>query len=138
MSNTHASIDHPSTRANVANPPIYNDDTTVMTVFMLVKTREAWLQMHSGERAQQLHTHLAPLLRQYAGRVRLRFFDTEFYSARVTDVWMWDIQDRGAYEEVVEALRDTPFWDRLFDIVEILPGAENADAKRYLGEAMIG
>jgi hypothetical protein len=37
---------------------------------------------------------------------------------------------------VVEALRETPFWDRYFDIVEILPGVENAYAKNYDRDAL--
>ena len=30
---------------------------------------------------------------------------------------------------MIEALRETPFWDRWFQILEILPGVENAYAK---------
>jgi hypothetical protein len=37
---------------------------------------------------------------------------------------------------VVEDLRETPFWDRFFEIVEILPGVENAYADNY-GRAAI-
>ncbi len=32
---------------------------------------------------------------------------------------------------LVEDLRETAFWDRYFDIVEILTGVENAYAKNY-------
>jgi hypothetical protein len=39
--------------------------------------------------------------------------------------------DHQAYELLVEDLRETPFWDRYFQIVEILPGVENAYAKNY-------
>ncbi|WP_408311697.1 darcynin family protein [Paraburkholderia sp. RL17-347-BIC-D] len=31
---------------------------------------------------------------------------------------------------------DHPFWDRYFDIVEILPGVENAYAKNYDRDAL--
>ena len=44
---------------------------------------------------------------------------------------MWDAKEHHAYELLVEELRETPFWDRYFDIVEILPGVENAYAKNY-------
>jgi hypothetical protein len=106
-------------------------DDNVLTVFMLVKTRPEWLAFPVEERFRLLREHLEPILRDYAGQVRLRFFDTEFYSARVTDIWLWEARERQAYELVVEALRETPFWDRFFDIVEILPGVENAYAKNY-------
>jgi len=62
--------------------------------------------------------------------------DVEFYTARVTDIWQWDAMDHHAYELVVEDLRETPFWDRYFSIVEILPGVENAYAKNYGRQAL--
>jgi hypothetical protein len=31
----------------------------------------------------------------------------------------------------VEELRESPFWDRYFEVVEILPGVEDAYAKNY-------
>ncbi len=63
--------------------------------------------------------------------MRLRFYDVEFYSARVTDVWVWEAADHHAYQLLIEDLRETPMWDRYFDIVEILPGVENAYADNY-------
>jgi hypothetical protein len=41
---------------------------------------------------------------------------------------MWEARDHHAYELLVEAMRETPIWDRWFSIVEILPGVENAYA----------
>ncbi|MGH1592195.1 darcynin family protein [Methylobacterium phyllosphaerae] len=35
------------------------------------------------------------------------------------------------HEAVVEALRETAFWDRWFTIVEIIPAVENAYATNY-------
>ncbi|WP_222103452.1 darcynin family protein [Chitinimonas sp. BJB300] len=37
---------------------------------------------------------------------------------------------------MVEALRETPFWDRYFSIVEMLPGVENAYATNYAEAAL--
>jgi chlorite dismutase len=101
-----------------------------LTVFMLVKTRPEWLELPEAERSLLLREHVEPILRKYREQVSLRLYDTEFYSSVVTDVWMWDTTSHQAYERVVEALRETPFWDRLFDIVEILPGVENVYGKR--------
>ncbi len=36
-----------------------------------------------------------------------------------------------AFQLVIEALRETPFWDHYFEIVEILVGVENGYAKHY-------
>jgi hypothetical protein len=103
----------------------------VMTVFMLVKTSPEWLAFSIDERFKLLATHIEPILRKHRPKVTLRFYDVEFYSARVTDLWVWDATDHQAYEVLVEDLRETPFWDRYFQIVEILPAVENAYAKNY-------
>jgi darcynin-like uncharacterized protein len=113
-----------------------NDDRSiagpvVLTVFMLVKTCPEWLGFPVEERFRLLGEHVEPILRKYRDRVKLRFYDVEFYSARVTDLWLWEATDHHAYELLVEALRETPFWDRYFQILEILPAIENAYAANY-------
>jgi len=102
-----------------------------LTVFMLVKTTPEWLGFSIDERFKLLATHFEPILRKHHPKVTLRFYDVEFYSARVTDLWIWEATDHQAYELLVEDLRETPFWDRYFQIVEILPAVENAYAKNY-------
>ncbi|MEI2454929.1 darcynin family protein [Lysobacter firmicutimachus] len=102
-----------------------------LTVFMLVKTQPEWLGFDIDTRFRLLAEHVEPILKQHRDQVRLRFCDIEFYNARVTDLWQWDARSHHAYELVVEALRETPFWDRYFAIVEILPGVENAYASNY-------
>lgn len=102
---------------------------TVLTVFMLVKTTVEWLGLSVDQRFQQIGTHLVPILRKYKEQVSLRFYDVEFYAARVTDIWVWETTSHHAYELLVEELRDTPLWDRYFAILEILPGVENAYVK---------
>jgi hypothetical protein len=37
---------------------------------------------------------------------------------------------------VVEDLRETPLWDRYFQIVDILPGVEDAYAENYGRDAV--
>jgi Darcynin, domain of unknown function len=96
-----------------------------VTVFMLVKTMPEWLGLDSKQRIGLFNDHVKPLLMKYKESVKLRLYDVEFYSARVTDLWMWEALDHRAYERLVEDLRDTPFWDRYFAIVEILPAVEN-------------
>jgi hypothetical protein len=102
-----------------------------VTVFMLVKTSPEWLGFPVDRRFALLAEHFTPILKKHAPSVSLRFFDVEFYSTRVTDIWMWDAADHHSYQLLVEDLRETAFWDRYFDIVEILTGVENAYAKNY-------
>jgi len=108
-----------------------SDFEPTLTVFMLVKTSPEWLAFSIERRFELLRQQFTPILRKHAASVRLRFFDIEFYSARVTDLWLWDARDHQTYQLLVEDLRETLFWDRYFAIVEILPGVENAYAKNY-------
>ncbi|MFF1906496.1 darcynin family protein [Kitasatospora sp. NPDC058218] len=102
-----------------------------VTAFMLVKTTPEWLAMTPGERVEAFTTQVVPAIEGQVTGVRSRFYDTEFYSARVTDVWVWEARDHHAYQRLVDALRETPFWDRYFDVVELLVGTENGYARTY-------
>jgi hypothetical protein len=102
-----------------------------VTAFMLVKTTPEWLDLSVEQRVEAFTTEVLPAINGKVKDVRSRFFDTEFYSARVTDVWVWEARDHHAYQLLVEALRETSFWDRYFDVVEILVGVENAYADNY-------
>lgn len=105
--------------------------TPQLTVFMLVKTMPEWLGLDVPTRFALMREHVEPILAAHAQGVRMRFYDAEFYTARVTDLWVWDAASHHAYELVVEALRETPFWDRYFQVVEIIPAVENAYATNY-------
>ena len=111
-----------------------------LTVLMLVKTTTEWLSIPALRRFELFQKQIGPILTKHAERVSLRLYDMEFYSARVTDVWMWEAKDHHDYELVVEELRDTPFWDRYFDIVEILPGVENMylNSHDHAGQSVSG
>jgi hypothetical protein len=63
--------------------------------------------------------------------VQMRFYDTEFYAAEVTDVIVWQTRDLAGYQAIVESLRETSFWGVYFEVVSILPGVENAYADAY-------
>lgn len=107
------------------------DRKPVMTVFMLVKTTRLWLDKPVEDRFAWGEAVLEPILKKHGDGVSLRFFDVEFYSARVTDIFVWSVDDRKAYEMLVEELRETEFWDKYFEIVEILAGVEDAYADNY-------
>ncbi|MCR6483097.1 darcynin [Amycolatopsis sp. OK19-0408] len=96
---------------------------------MLVKTTPEWLALTVEERIEAFRTQVVPAIEGQGARSR--FYDTEFYSARVTDVWVWEAADHAAYQRLVDALRETPFWDRWFEVVEILVGVENGYANNY-------
>ncbi|WP_030665027.1 darcynin family protein [Streptomyces rimosus] len=113
----------PSAPAAEAAPPV--------TAFMLIKTMPEWLAMTPEERVHALDTEVMSVVKAKTTGVRSRFYDTEFYSTRVTDVWVWEAEDHEAYQLLIDALRETPFWDRYFEIVDLLVGTENGYARTY-------
>ncbi|GHB37395.1 darcynin [Streptomyces xanthochromogenes] len=110
--------------------------TPPVTAFMLVKTTPEWLALTVEERVAAFTTQVLPVIKAKTTGVRSRFYDTEFYSARVTDVWVWEAEDHHAYQLLVDALRETPFWDRYFEVVDLLVGTENGYARTYGVEAV--
>ncbi|QXJ26249.1 darcynin [Actinomadura graeca] len=72
-----------------------------------------------------------PVIEARTRGVRSRFYDTEPYSARITDIWVWEADDHDAYRLLIDALRETPFWDRYFTVVALLVGTENGYARTY-------
>lgn len=107
------------------------DTQPPVTAFMLVKTTPKWLALTVQERVDAFTTQVLPAIEARTTSVRSRFYDTEFYSARVTDVWVWEAKDHHAYQLLVDALRETPFWDRYFEVVDLLVGTENGYARTY-------
>ncbi|WP_328622675.1 darcynin family protein [Streptomyces sp. NBC_00354] len=110
--------------------------TPPVTAFMLIKTLPEWLAMTPRERMNAFTTQVVPAIEARTTGVRSRFYDTEFYSTRVTDVWVWEADDHDAYQLLIDALRETPFWDRYFKVVDLLVGTENGYARTYGLEAV--
>ncbi|MCM2424065.1 darcynin family protein [Streptomyces sp. RKAG293] len=104
---------------------------TPVTAFLLVKTTPEWLGLTVQQRVDAFTTQVVPAIEAKTTGVRSRFYDTEFYSARVTDVWVWEADDHHAYQLLIDALRETPFWDRYFEVVDLLVGTENGYARTY-------
>jgi hypothetical protein len=44
---------------------------------------------------------------------------------------VWEADDHHAHQLLIDALRETPFWDRYFEVVDILVGTENGYARNY-------
>jgi hypothetical protein len=104
------------------------------TVIMLLKNAAAWEGLTVARAREWAQEALAPVLRKHASKVTLRFFDVEFYSPRVTDIWIWRTTDVNAYHHLLEDLRENPFWNRYFKVIETLAGVEETYAKNYYRE----
>ncbi len=100
------------------------------TIFMLIKTTPRWLQMPIPERMAFMHKEVTPLLKRWSD-VRLRYYDAEFFTARCTDVAVWETRNLISFQAIIEKLRETLFWDTYFEVVEIIPAIEDAYANFY-------
>ena len=101
------------------------------TAFFLVKTSPEWLGFTFEERLKQAREIFQPILEEFVESVHLKWYDTEFYTATITDIWMVEAKDHQSYQLFCEKLRETAFWDRFFYIKEIFLGELNAWAKNY-------
>jgi chlorite dismutase len=97
---------------------------------MNVRTTTQWLALSPQERFGFLDEVIRPMLGRHS-KVSMRFFDSEGFSADVTDVLMWESPDVMAYQAIVEELRESKFWGTYFDIVQIVASIENAYAIHY-------
>ena len=105
------------------------------SIFLLLKTGRSWLDLSVPERFKYLETSIQPILDDHP-EVKMTFWDTEHFNARVSDVLLFETQNLGQYQSVIEKLRESRFWDDYFQVLEILPGIENAYAEYYEQEAV--
>lgn len=106
-------------------------------IFMPLRATPRWLALTPEQRFSFLGAVIEPILTRN-DRVRLRFFDCEFYSAHVSDMAMWETDDLAAWQALVEDLRETEFWDSYFEVKDVLLSVENAYAHHYGKVAISG
>ncbi|HEY1011247.1 MAG TPA: darcynin family protein [Herpetosiphonaceae bacterium] len=100
------------------------------TILVLMTATEAWLSLSRAERAGFVERTLGPIFARYEGRVSLRTFDAEAFSARCSDVAMFEAEDLRAYYYLMEELRDTAlFGQPYFRVNEIIPCIEGGFAE---------
>lgn len=104
------------------------------TVFMLVKAAPDWLSFTVAHRRQLTQAQLTPILEKHHLHASLHFLDLELYSTRVTDIWIWRTRDVPGYQHLMQDLRKSPFWNRFFNVVEILAGVDEARGRQYYRE----
>ena len=104
--------------------------TDQQTYFMLLKTTATWLALKPDSRFEYLESIIQPILKKHAA-VTLQYFDSEFFSARITDIAMWQTDDQKAWAHLVEDLRCELFWGTYFEIVELIPAIKNAYSSNY-------
>jgi len=105
-------------------------EALIHTIFMMVKTNTAWLKLKPVDRFAFIDRELRPILKKYPS-VTMRFFDSEAFNGKYTDVLLWETSDLRSYSSVCDELRETDFWGHYFEIVDIVPSIENSYAAHY-------
>lgn len=90
------------------------------TVFMLLKADPDRMDSSVARARKRAQEALAPILLKHSSKVMLGYFDVDYYSARVTDIWIWRAKDDQAFRHLLADLRKNPFWHCHFRIVEDL------------------
>ncbi len=103
--------------------PEHQDDPKTLHIFMLVKATRHWLDLPTKDRLAFLRNDTAPLITARP-EVRLRYFDAEAFSARISDIMLWETEDLSAWQWLCDNLRETKFWNYYFEVLEILPSLE--------------
>ncbi len=92
--------------------------------FIHVRTMSAWLKLSRDKRRKLAEQHLYEPLGQYPD-LKMRYFDAEAFTGRVTDIMMFETPSPEAYYFYIEGLRDSPLIaDEYFEIVDIIPTLE--------------
>jgi hypothetical protein len=114
----------PVSAQSAANPPSAAEKAQrKYTFFMHLRTRDAWLQLSREERLRYLGRNVFSALQKYPA-VKMRHFDAESYTARLTDVVMIETTDLQQYDFFIDVLRDLEFWHKYFDVLDIIPAVE--------------
>ena len=105
------------------------------TYFMLLNALPAWLGLERTAR-REFHTRvLAPILAAHPATT-LRYYDTEAFSGRCSDIAVFETEDPRDYSDLVEELRDCAFFAApYYQLVDIIPALENGylDYDRRVG-----
>lgn len=100
------------------------------SIFVHVSALPAWLQLDRKRRGEIWETEVAPILGRYPD-VSFRYFDAECFTARYSDIMLFETENVDAYTFVIEALRDSSLFSvPYFDLVDIVPTIEEG-FRRY-------
>jgi hypothetical protein len=94
------------------------------TFFVLLRATKAWLALTRAARNQFVEHELSSLFAKY-GAVSVRFYDTEAFTARCSDIAVFETAELQQYYFLMDGLRDSKvFTVPYFDLLEIIPAIE--------------
>lgn len=94
--------------------------------FLFLTATPDWLVLTEQERDRVVAEELQPALAHHRDAVRIRYYDTEAYSARASDVVMLEFDTPGAHAKLIDELRSSPIFSKPYFILEELLVGEQA------------
>lgn len=93
--------------------------------FALLRVHPNWLRLSRPERRRFEAETLKPIYARYPA-VRMRWFDAEAFSARCSDIALFETESIKDFYYLIDALRDSPLLtEPYFEFVDILPAVED-------------
>ena len=94
-------------------------------ILVLMTSTAEWLRLSRKQRNTYVTQELTPVFEKYAGKVSVRFLDAEAFTARCSDVVIFETEDLKQYYFLMEEIRDSKiFTVPYFQINDIIPCAE--------------
>lgn len=99
------------------------------TFFVHMNATRHWLSLSRQERGEYFSHTLGPILAKYPS-VSVRLYDAEAFTARCSDIAIYETENIQEYYFLVDALRDTEMYTiPYFEIVDIFPAIEEGFAE---------
>ena len=93
--------------------------------FVMLRANTAWLALPRARRRALADQHLGPILQAQQGRLRMRYFDAEAFTAQCSDVMMTETEDPKQHYFFMEQLRDSALITHpYFEVLQIVPTIE--------------
>ena len=99
------------------------------TFFVHLRATKDWLALSRAERNEFTANTLRPILAAHP-QVRVRWYDAEAFTARCSDIAVFETESIPDYYFVMDAIRDSKvFTVPYFEVIEIIPAVEDGFAE---------
>ncbi|WP_192348877.1 darcynin family protein [Algoriphagus sp. Y33] len=96
------------------------------TVLVLLNAKPHWLALTRDQRSEFVEKELVPIFDRVSKNVSVRFFDSEYFHASISDFLILNATELEGYKLFIELLRDTKVYSiPYFEIKDIIIGQEN-------------
>lgn len=97
------------------------------TILLLLNATPQWLSLSREARSDFFKKHVIPVFREIGRSTQVKFYDSEYFHASVSDFLIIHTSDIGDYKLLIEKLRDSKVYSApYFEVKDIILGQENA------------